>query len=118
ASIMNTPFCDNFLIRDQVHWVYPYSRLRASNVLGTLSAISLCDSGKCKSFAFVSSTSVLDSDYYVSLSDTILERGGTSIPETDDLQGSANGLATGYGQSKWVSEYIVREAGKRGLKGT
>jgi L-aminoadipate-semialdehyde dehydrogenase len=23
----------------------------------------------------------------------------------------------GYGQSKWVSEYLTREAGRRGLKG-
>ncbi|KAK6359366.1 large subunit of alpha-aminoadipate reductase [Orbilia brochopaga] len=102
----------------QVHWVYPYSTLRAANVLGTLAAIDLCATGKPKSFAFVSSTSVLDNDHYVALSDTILEQGGAGVPESDDLEGSATGLGTGYGQTKWASEYIAREAGRRGLRGT
>ncbi|EWC47579.1 L-aminoadipate-semialdehyde dehydrogenase [Drechslerella stenobrocha 248] len=102
----------------QVHWVYPYSTLRAANVLGTLAAIKLCGTGKPKTFAFVSSTSVLDNDHYVALSDTILERGGAGVPESDDLEGSSTGLGTGYGQSKWAAEYITREAGKRGLRGT
>ncbi|EPS44977.1 hypothetical protein H072_1053 [Dactylellina haptotyla CBS 200.50] len=102
----------------QVHWVYPYTTLRAPNVFGTLAAINLCATGKPKSFAFVSSTSVLDTDHYVALSDTILEAGGAGVPETDDLEGSAKGLGNGYGQSKWVGEYVTREAGKRGLTGT
>ena len=42
---------------------------------------------------------------------------GVPVPESDDLSGSRKGLGTGYGQSKWVSECLVREAGKRGLKG-
>ncbi|KAH7140234.1 male sterility protein-domain-containing protein [Dactylonectria estremocensis] len=33
------------------------------------------------------------------------------------MQGSRVGLGTGYGQTKWVSERLVREAGKRGLRG-
>ncbi|KAF3914241.1 hypothetical protein AA313_de0204571 [Arthrobotrys entomopaga] len=102
----------------QVHWIYPYTTLRAPNVIGTLAAINLCATGKPKSFAFVSSTSVLDNDHYVSLSDTILEQGGAGVPEEDDLEGSATGLGNGYGQSKWAGEYLTREAGKRGLKGT
>jgi len=65
----------------------------------------------------VSSTSVLDTDHYVRLSDTILEAGGAGVPESDDLEGSATGLGTGYGQSKWVGEHLVREAGRRGLDG-
>ena len=51
------------------------------------------------------------------LSDSIMETGGAGVPESDDLEGSALGLGTGYGQSKWVGEYIVREAGRRGLGG-
>ena len=61
---------------------------------------------------------MLDTDHYVALSDSILEKDGVGIPESDDLEGSSQELGTGYGQSKWASEYIVREAGKRGLKGT
>ncbi len=35
--------------------------------------------------------------------------------ESDDLEGSRQGLATGYGQTKWVSEKLINEAGRRGL---
>lgn len=101
----------------QVHWIYPYSKLRPANVTGTVDTLLLCASGKPKNFAFVSSTSVLDSDHYFKLSDTIMEGGGSGVPESDDLEGSAYDLGTGYGQSKWAGEYIVREAGRRGLGG-
>ena len=91
--------------------------MRKVNVLGTLSALKLCESGKPKRFVFISSTSVLDSEYYVRLSDSLLAKGGDGILEGDDLQGSQMGLPTGYGQTKWVSEQLVMEAGRRGLRG-
>ena len=65
----------------------------------------------------MSSTSVLDSEYYISLSQKSIASGGTGVSEADDLHGSRRGLGTGYGQSKWVSEFVVREAGRRGLEG-
>lgn len=71
----------------------------------------MCAVGKPKDFIFVSSTSVLDTDSFLkSTSDAPLS-------ESDDLSGSERGLHTGYGQSKWVCENIIREAGKRGLRG-
>ena len=97
----------------QVNWMLPYFRLQAANVLSTLACIRLCATGKPKRLAFVSSTSTLDNEYYVRLSQEI----GTAVLETDDLEGSRKGLGTGYGQSKWASEFIVREAGRRGLVG-
>jgi len=97
--------------------VYPYAQLRGPNVVGTLSALSLCQTGKPKRFIFISSTSVLDTEHYVRLSDDILADGGSGISESDDLLGSQEALPTGYGQSKWVSEQLVMEAGKRGLQG-
>jgi L-aminoadipate-semialdehyde dehydrogenase len=102
----------------QVHWVYPYSKLKVANVQGTVDALLLCSIGKPKQFAFVSSTSVLDSEHYVRLSEKSTAGGGTGVLEVDDLEGSRTGLGTGYGQSKWVGEYLVRAAGKRGLSGT
>lgn len=102
----------------QVHWVLPYSNLKAPNVQGTIDALALCSAGRPKRFAFVSSTSVLDTDYYVQLSERSIRSGGKGVSEDDDLQGSREGLGTGYGQSKWVSEYLVREAGRRGLSGS
>jgi L-aminoadipate-semialdehyde dehydrogenase len=102
----------------QVHWVSPYASLKATNVWGTMCALELCAYGKPKNFAYVSSTSVLDTKHYVALSEHSLSTGGNGVSESDDLQSSATSLGTGYGQTKWVSEYLVREAGRRGLAGT
>jgi L-aminoadipate-semialdehyde dehydrogenase len=96
----------------QVNWMLPYSSLRAANVLSTVECVRLCATGRAKALAFVSSTSALDSAHYVALSQT-----GERVSEADDLAGSRKGLATGYGQSKWASEFVAREAGRRGLRG-
>ncbi|CAI2169598.1 18048_t:CDS:10 [Funneliformis geosporum] len=101
-----------------VHWVYPYPKLRAANVLGTLWALKLASAHHTKPFNFVSSTSVLDTEHYVNLSDSIIGRGGKGIYENDDLEGSRTGLKSGYGQSKWVSEKLIMEANKRGMTAT
>ncbi|KJR82106.1 L-aminoadipate-semialdehyde dehydrogenase [Sporothrix schenckii 1099-18] len=106
----------------QVNWMLPYSVLRAANVLSTMTCIQLCAAGggggggggKPKRLAFVSSTSALDNDHFVQQA---AGPHGTPLLETDDLAGSRKGLATGYGQSKWASEYLLREAGRRGLVG-
>lgn len=100
-----------------VHWVYPYSQLRESNVISTVNLMNLCGIGKAKYFSFVSTTSTVDTDHYIRLSDEVMAKGGSGIPEADDLQGSATGLGTGYGQSKWAAERIIRYAGTKGLKG-
>jgi L-aminoadipate-semialdehyde dehydrogenase len=105
----------NLIIHNGAHvnWMLPYSSLRAANVLSTLECIRLCAEGKPKRLSFVSSTSTLDTQHYVQLSRDV----ETGVLETDDLQGSRKGLETGYGQSKWASEYIIRNAGVRGLTG-
>ena len=100
-----------------VHWVKPYKDMKAANVLSTLDAMTLCTTGKPKLFTYVSSTSVLDTDHYISLSTNQSNSSQGFLSETDDLNGSRTGLGTGYGQTKWVSEALVREAGKRGLRG-
>ena len=101
----------------EVHWGKTYETLKPTNVLGTLEALKLCEAGEVRSFVFVSSTSVLDTEHYVQESERATAAGLEGISESDDLQGSRQGLGTGYGQSKWVAEYMVREAGKRGLRG-
>jgi len=103
----------------QVHWIYPYEKLRAANVMSTLSVIKLAATNKPKNVVFVSSTSAVDVEYFVELGERHSQ--GTSqfngVPESDDLEGARYDLQTGYGQSKWVSEKLLFEAGKRGLKG-
>nr|POE89759.1 l-2-aminoadipate reductase large subunit [Quercus suber] len=97
----------------RVHWLLPYEDLKATNVLSTIEAIKLCATKtKPKRLAFVSSTSALDADYYMQQSEY-----GNKVLEFDNLEGSRQGLATGYGQTKWVSEKIINEACKRGLNG-
>ncbi|KAJ1735039.1 large subunit of alpha-aminoadipate reductase [Coemansia biformis] len=94
-----------------VHWVYPYEKLRAPNVLSTIEVLRLAAEHHVKPVSFVSSTSALDTDHYVQL-------GGASehgVRESDDLEGSRHGLHTGYGQSKWVSEKLLMRARQDGF---
>lgn len=100
-----------------VHWVYPYSKLRAANVESTIDCLHLCATGKPKLMSFVSSTATVEAELYVRKADQIVASGGQGLSETDDLEGSRTTLTTGYGQSKWVAEKLLMEAGKRGLSG-
>lgn len=50
-----------------VHWIKTYAVLKPTNVLSTLSLLTLCSVGKPKHFTFVSSTAVLDSENMTSL---------------------------------------------------
>ena len=85
-----------------VHWLHDHQQLLRPNVLSTIDALKLCNEGKAKLFSFVSSTSTLDTEHYVSLSS---QQG--AIMEEDSLEGSRVGLGTGYGQTKWVCEAFV-----------
>jgi len=98
-----------------VHWIKPFSSLKAANVLSTLTAIKLCASGKPKGLVFISSTSALDNDHYIQVSNKSISNGGNGVSESDDMEGSRQGLTTGYGQTKWVSEQLLFEARRRGL---
>lgn len=91
-----------------MHWIHTFSEMKQGNVLATLACISLCSIGRPKHLTFTSSTAVLDTPAH--LNSTVLE--------SDDLSGSRKGLSTGYAQTKYVSEYLIREAGKRGLRGS
>ena len=98
--------------------MYPYEKLRAANVIATLTAIDMASTGKPKNLVFVSSTSAIDTEYYVQLSESLVQGGQYSgVPESDALEGAKSTLKTGYGQTKWVSEKLLFEAGKRGLHG-
>lgn len=101
-----------------VHWIARYEQMMRSNVLSVIDMMKLCNEGKPKLFSFVSSTSALDTPHYVNLSRDQVALGRGAVLEADDMEGSRHGLGTGYGQTKWVSEQLVREAGKRGLHGS
>lgn len=100
----------------QVHWVFPYHKLREANVISTMTAIQLAaNEHKPKLLSFVSSTSALDASHYVRLSDDLASTEQPGIPEDDDLEGARSELKNGYGQSKWVGEKLLMEAAERGL---
>jgi len=90
-----------------VHWVYPYHKLRATNVQSTIDLLRLATKGKLIPFHFVSSTSVFDSDFYISRADL-------KVYEEDSMEGGKF-LTVGYGQSKWVSERLILLARSRGV---
>ncbi|RKK82048.1 L-2-aminoadipate reductase large subunit [Fusarium oxysporum] len=81
-----------------VHWIARYEQMMGPNVLSTIDAMKLCNEGKPKLFSFAAT-------------------GRGAVLEYDDLLPNRTGLGTGYGQTKWVSEQLVREAGRRGLRG-
>ncbi|KAJ2003021.1 large subunit of alpha-aminoadipate reductase [Coemansia thaxteri] len=90
-----------------VHWVYPYARLRAANVLSCIEALRLAAAGgRPKRVVFVSSTSALDTDHYVQAG---------RVAEADALDGSRTGLHAGYGQTKWVAERLLMAAAAAGF---
>ena len=88
-----------------VNATYPYSALKATNVLGTQEVLRLACQEKVKPLHFVSTLSVLAHEG--------ADRDGV-IREQDDLAQSRN-IIGGYAQSKWVAEKLVAIARSRGL---
>lgn len=91
----------------QVNAMYPYERLKASNVLGTQEILRLASLKQTKAVHFVSTLAIFFSDRYC----------GNVVRESDVVE-IDEGLKGGYKQSKWVAEALVKEAQKRGLPAT
>ncbi|OJJ50362.1 hypothetical protein ASPZODRAFT_23014 [Penicilliopsis zonata CBS 506.65] len=87
-----------------VNLVYPYAALRGANVGGTREILRLA----CKAGATVQ---------YVSTNGVLPPSGESGWPETTmlDVDDVPAKLLDGYGQTKWVAEQLVLEAGRRGL---
>jgi amino acid adenylation domain-containing protein/thioester reductase-like protein len=88
-----------------VNIAYPYSVLKASNVLGTQEVLRLASLIKTKPVHFISTVDVYSS----------LESESIITLKTEDSIGPLNHLYSGYAQSKYVSEQFVRTASKRGI---
>ena len=85
--------------------VYPYSALKAVNVLGTQEVLKLACIIKIKPVHFISTVGVFCSDIYYQ---------AKIVREQDNLL-DGESLSEGYGQSKWVAEKLVRTAHSKGL---
>lgn len=87
-----------------VNLVYPYAALRAANVEGTREIIRFA----CQAGATLQ---------YVSTNGVLPPSGEKGWPESSivELNDVMSVISDGYGQSKWVAEQLVLEAGRRGL---
>jgi amino acid adenylation domain-containing protein/thioester reductase-like protein len=88
-----------------VNIVYPYSALKASNVLGTQEVLRLASKTKIKPVHFISTVDVFSSAN-TSEFRTIYEQ---------DAIGPGKHLYSGYAQSKYIAEQLVKIASSRGL---
>lgn len=87
-----------------LNYVYPYSGMKAANVLGTQEILRLASQVKRKPVHHVSSIAVFESAAYA----------GKVVQEGDNFD-EHEGIFLGYSQTKWVSEKLVKIAGSRGL---
>ncbi|KAK2739915.1 putative NRPS-like protein biosynthetic cluster [Onygenales sp. PD_40] len=86
-----------------VNLVYPYAALRGANVGGTREILRLACRGGA-TVQYVSTNGVLPPSQEGWPEDAMLDV--ADVPEK---------LLDGYGQTKWVAEQLVLEAGRRGL---
>ncbi|WP_238916617.1 thioester reductase domain-containing protein [Clostridium sp. YIM B02555] len=88
-----------------LNFVYPYERLKDTNVSGTVRTIEFACEGKQKYYNYISSYSVFDNPSYFD----------KTVSEDDPLS-SCTGYYLSYSESKWVSENIIHIARERGLR--
>ena len=87
-----------------LNFVYPYSVLKPTNVLGTQEILRLACQSKVKPLHYVSTDAVFDSSVYY----------GKELKESEPIS-HTEGIDLGYTQSKWVAEKLVTLARNRGL---
>ncbi|OCT47362.1 NADP-dependent L-serine/L-allo-threonine dehydrogenase ydfG [Cladophialophora carrionii] len=86
-----------------VNLVYPYAALRDANVGGTREMLRLAARAGA-TVQYISTNGVLPPSQYGWREEAMLEV--DAVPEK---------LTDGYGQTKWVAEKLVQEAGRRGI---
>ncbi|MEM9220495.1 MAG: amino acid adenylation domain-containing protein [Cyanobacteria bacterium P01_F01_bin.150] len=88
-----------------VNLVYPYAMLKQANVLGTQDILKLGCRGRTTPVHFISTIDVFQSpDFF-----------NQAVIRENDVPSHGSQLGKGYPQSKWVGEYLVKEAQSRGL---
>ncbi|NJL82096.1 MAG: NAD-dependent epimerase/dehydratase family protein [Chloroflexaceae bacterium] len=87
-----------------LNFVYPYSILKPTNVLGTKEILKLACQFQTKPLHYVSTDAVFDSCAYFD----------REVKESEPIA-YTQGLDLGYTQSKWVAETLVTIARDRGL---
>lgn len=88
-----------------VNMIYPYSLLKAVNVVGTQEVLRLACQTRTKPVHFISTI-----DVFASIKQT-----GTKTVHDQTAIGPGEDLYSGYAQSKYVAEKLVMAAASRGL---
>jgi amino acid adenylation domain-containing protein/thioester reductase-like protein len=88
-----------------VHHIYPYSVLKAANVMGTQEVLRLACKTKTKPVHFISTSSVFSASNFE----------GVKVVKEEDSFDEFLFPDNGYVQTKWVSEKLVKIAQNRGL---
>jgi thioester reductase-like protein len=88
-----------------VNWIYPYDRLKPTNVLGTQEVLRLASQNKAKAVHFISTLAVFP----------LLANPEVRIIQEQDSLDHGGVLYGGYSQSKWVAEKLVTIARSRGI---
>jgi amino acid adenylation domain-containing protein/thioester reductase-like protein len=88
-----------------VNLVYPYAAMREINVLGTQEILRLASQVKVKPVHFVSTLDVFQSAHHSQLAE---------LAENDDFPATEL-PGSGYAQTKWVAEKLVKAAHDRGI---
>ena len=88
-----------------VNSLHTYDSLKAANVLGTQEVLRLAGKGMAKHIHYVSTLSTIPP----------VESAGADITSEAQLAEYWPGLASGYAQSKWVAERLLRIGGERGI---
>ncbi|WP_367044710.1 thioester reductase domain-containing protein [Streptomyces sp. Je 1-332] len=87
-----------------VHWLHPFTSLKAANVRGTEEVLRLAAKHRTVPVHYLSTTGVFAGEL----------AGGEPLKVTDTT-GPAEALPSGYLQSKWVAEQVIGLARERGL---
>jgi amino acid adenylation domain-containing protein/thioester reductase-like protein len=88
-----------------VHHIYPYSVLKAANVLGTQEVLRLACEVKTKPVHFISTASIFS---------PLPASAITVVTEADNIDNYPVN-SNGYVQTKWVSEQLIKTAQTRNL---
>lgn len=88
----------------RVNAIYPYARLRPTNVGGTIELLRLAGISRSIPINFLSTLAIFFTEHYQD----------QTITEDISPEKGAN-LLGGYKQSKWVAETLMRTAHERGL---
>jgi thioester reductase-like protein len=88
-----------------VNWIYPYERLKPTNVLGTQEVLRLASQNKAKAVHYISTIAVFP----------MLANAKVRVIREQDSLDHGGVLYGGYSQSKWVAEKLVTMARARGM---